>query len=206
VRRLPRILLNALTTLELILFAATVALWVRSYWCEDNVTRAPPAEPAAQRSFQGLWSGGGGVAVYAGTRSPPIPADVEPEGWDWKSFDARRPVPYAGGVPVNGWGFGQESHGIPGVRVRSVVFPLWLPTILFVALPLTMLAFFVRRRRRTKPWRCVKCGHALRATPERCPECGTAVGAGNALADASPTEGAVGAAAKRPRPGWKFFQ
>jgi hypothetical protein len=34
-RSLPRILLNALTALSLILFGATVAMWVRSYWCSD---------------------------------------------------------------------------------------------------------------------------------------------------------------------------
>jgi hypothetical protein len=31
-KRLARILLNAATALSLILFAATVVLWVRSYW------------------------------------------------------------------------------------------------------------------------------------------------------------------------------
>jgi hypothetical protein len=37
VRRLPRILLNALTALSLILFAATAALWVRSGWVCDQL-------------------------------------------------------------------------------------------------------------------------------------------------------------------------
>jgi hypothetical protein len=37
VRRLPRILLNALTALSLILFVATVALWVGSYWVAYDV-------------------------------------------------------------------------------------------------------------------------------------------------------------------------
>jgi hypothetical protein len=39
VRHVPRILLNALTALSLILCAATVALWVRSYWIADVIER-----------------------------------------------------------------------------------------------------------------------------------------------------------------------
>jgi hypothetical protein len=35
VRRLARILLNALTVLSLLLFVATVALWVRGYFVSD---------------------------------------------------------------------------------------------------------------------------------------------------------------------------
>jgi hypothetical protein len=46
-RRVLRILLNTLTTLSLLLFAATILLWVRSYWRVECVklplTRSPGA-------------------------------------------------------------------------------------------------------------------------------------------------------------------
>jgi hypothetical protein len=37
VRRLARVLLNALTVLSLILCVSTVVFWVRSYWVADLV-------------------------------------------------------------------------------------------------------------------------------------------------------------------------
>jgi hypothetical protein len=36
-RRLPRLLLNAATAVSLLLYAATVVLWVRGYWREDLI-------------------------------------------------------------------------------------------------------------------------------------------------------------------------
>jgi hypothetical protein len=38
-KRLLRIIFNALTTLSLLLCVATVVLWIRSYWRDDEITR-----------------------------------------------------------------------------------------------------------------------------------------------------------------------
>jgi hypothetical protein len=47
--RLPRILLNCITALSLILCVATVVLWVRSHWIGDMVT-------SSRRDIGDKWS------------------------------------------------------------------------------------------------------------------------------------------------------
>jgi|SRR5579884_4193538 len=57
----------------------------------------------------------------------------------------------------------------------AVVFPTWLPVLVFALLPTTRAGLTMFRRRQRRPGRCRVCGYDLRATRERCPECGTAV-------------------------------
>lgn len=59
-------------------------------------------------------------------------------------------------------------------RVRTVCVPFWPFAATAGVHPCwSLLAMFVRFRRRTKQW-CVTCGYDLRASPDRCPECGAA--------------------------------
>ena len=58
----------------------------------------------------------------------------------------------------------------------SLEFPIWVLTLPFPLLLLSLLLLSARDRfRRPKPGTCQKCGYDLRATPERCPECGQVV-------------------------------
>ena len=61
-----------------------------------------------------------------------------------------------------------------GSREYALTLPLWFLLVLFVAYP--AFAFIlgpVRRHRRCKRGRCIKCGYTLTGLPEaRCPECG----------------------------------
>ena len=175
VRRLLRILIDALTILSLLFCLASAGLWVRSYWRGDDVGRAGGRLADGSRVYIGGLSGGGGLAVGAIVESPAVRVGPLPGGWHWYAF-GRPPVPYPLGAEANRWGFGWNDHSSNGIRRRVIVFPLWLPTALCVALPLARGALFIRRRRRISDGHCSKCGYDLRATPDRCPECGTAAG------------------------------
>jgi hypothetical protein len=187
VRRLARIPSNAVAALSLILFAATVTLWVRSHWASDDVTR----ESTDGRRFWS-WSfahAGRGrlllvrhAIVYsaAGTRDP------AGQRWDWTSGPPSADWPTvaaSAGSDVRGWEFAAFAHRwrderkpYGADRCDWVELPLWSPAAVFCLVWAAGLAAHVRRRRRL--WRarhglCAACGYDLRATPERCPECGT---------------------------------
>jgi hypothetical protein len=171
VRRLGRILVNALTIVSLLLCLASIGLWVRSYSQADYLRRVGPARPGAESFFVYLASGGGGAAIYVGFYSPQWAAGIGREGWDW-DVSHQTPIRYAGGFTATRWGLGYESVRVPEWRYRALAFPLWLSTTLFASLPITRLALLVRRRRRGVEGHCTHCGYDLRATPDRCPECG----------------------------------
>ena len=169
-RRLARILLNAVTMLSLVLFVATVALWVRSYWRGDYIRFVRPGRPNAESFFAHLVLGQGGAGIQVGLLSPEWAGRVWPERWDWKIKD-QAPIGYADDWSANRWGFSIEARDDFSVfRSRIVVFPLWLPTLLLALLPLARLVRLVRRRH--KPGLCPDCGYDLRASKDRCPECG----------------------------------
>jgi hypothetical protein len=173
VRRIGRILLDALTILAVLLCLGSAGLWVRSYWREDGFRCGLPARPGAWRSFVSLLSGRGGAAIGVGLHSPQYPGGFAEQRWNWIAND-QPPIEYARGLPANRWGFGYKSFADSDVRFREIIFPLWLTTILLALLPLARLAFAIRRRRRAREGHCPHCGYDLRATPDRCPECGQA--------------------------------
>jgi hypothetical protein len=56
---------------------------------------------------------------------------------------------------------------------RVLVFPVWPPAVLLLALAVIVLwKQWWMRRRRMKQGRCPKCGYDIRASEGRCPECG----------------------------------
>jgi hypothetical protein len=155
VRRLGRILLNALTVLSLLLFLATVAMWVRSYWTHDDVdlvvrhrlTKFETYPAHLRMSFYSFWSH----------------RDV---AFDHRSF---RVTPDDDVLYIPFARTSLEKYG----RDLHLIVPFWL------VLALTAVPFargIIRRRRRMTAidaGLCPSCGYDLRATPERCPECGT---------------------------------
>lgn len=56
---------------------------------------------------------------------------------------------------------------------NSMRTPLWLPSGLFLMVPVYSCGLFLRRHKRKKRGLCLNCGYDLRASRERCPECGT---------------------------------
>ena len=185
-----RRLLNVLTGLSLLLCAAVVVLWVRSYWRADVLVL-----PVGGRwhltfiSHRAHWLG---LTVARHTRHFPPRVDSGREDydlprdpWSWESHDRTtrfgrlqiwkgrmtEPVPAGGKVS---WA--------PTAAARELVVPYDYLAAAAAALPAVRLALRggritarrVRSRARAAKNLCPSCGYDLRATPDRCPECGFA--------------------------------
>ena len=172
-RRVLRILLNALTVLSLVLCLSSLVLWVRGYRREEAVGWRYSPRPGAESFFFNLRSGRGGNAVYVGFESATFASWMKKFGWHWRS-DQREPITYAAAAPPTHWGFDYEANRNQFGRSARFVFPAWLAVTFLALLPMTRLALSIRRRRHGREGRCRKCGYDLRATPDRCPECGAA--------------------------------
>jgi hypothetical protein len=186
-RKLPRVLLNVLTALSLLLCVAACALWARSYSYYDTA------------GFTRLDNGRGwfGAAYSLNGRmmflwEPDRPVD---KGRFWaqeRLSDDRLPgmkdVDYTAACQHRFLGFGLRKHvspfllagqSRPGV-MHMVVWPHWAAAALFAVAPLTRAARWRRRRRRRRRRRaglCPACAYDLRGIVGRCPECGVAIAA-----------------------------
>ena len=176
--RRRRILLNSATAVSLVLCAATVALWVRSYWVADRWNLTTGRGPPYRYSLAATWAGGACVTSareYPDGRTYAGSLEAAP-GLAWPHL-----LPGVQDRRVR-WGFGRLGGRYvftqDGVRLTSypwsgIAFPLWAPAAAFAAIPLYRVARFAARRRRVRAGLCPACGYDLRATPEQCPECGT---------------------------------
>lgn len=177
-----RRLFTFFSALSLLLFVATCALWLRSYWVGEMVWwgRAPGRKV-------GLLSSMGQCAVYY---DPPTSADVEPPQWHYSNAGSwaglkRRAAWYLAdpGVRSHGPAFGFALFRRRGTgpfasapNAWEAFFPHGLVVVATSILPAGWLYSRIRRRSRAVgAGLCPACGYDLRATPERCPECGTAV-------------------------------
>jgi hypothetical protein len=142
VRRFRRILLNAATVLSLLLFAATVALWVRSYGRHVIIDLGGGAPDFA--TFQRTGKANGVVVIHRGV--------IMVARYSWRDPAAQR----------------YYVVGPPFLGIRYSI--LALCTASLPAIRLAM--WWRRWRRRRPEGCCRACGYDLRATPERCPECG----------------------------------
>jgi hypothetical protein len=193
VRRLLRILINAITVLSLLLFMATAALWVRGYlvsdrfifqWYEDLGDRSYWAQDVIKCGRGGI---GFNRIVQSGERfpasGPSYRAAHEAAYGSWP-IHTSMPAEYpnfhfrANDEPI--WGFKrgafaypEPGHARPRAYGWQVVVPLWVVLAPTMVLPALWGWKYRRLRKRDQMGRCPTCGYDLRATPERCPECGT---------------------------------
>jgi hypothetical protein len=152
---------TVLSVLSLLLFVATLALWVRSYWRYDSWSRVADGvitfslftHPARLNvSWGRMWS------------------DVIPsEGWQHDSVSV-----FTRDAPMFALKRTHVRQTFLGQDTWDIRFPFWVPCIAFTIAP-TYCALGPHRCRakRRKLGLCPVCGYDLRATPDRCPECGT---------------------------------
>jgi len=190
VRRFVRILLNAATALSLLLFVATVALWVRSYWVQDSFIYSGGVRDDRLPGGGGMsYVGGLSVSWHVFHVAPGRGGAYERQYQLWNSHvprgltfqssvvtaaDQRLLAPLARFMFEPGGDRSYNEGDVVRVRYGGAAAPHWVPMVAFALPPLLWLRRTRRLRRSRVRGRCAQCGYDLRATPDRCPECGTA--------------------------------
>ena len=171
---MKRKLLNFTVAVSLVLFLATVALWVRSYWVAD-VILLPKAEWWRRYTIN---SDLGTLIVWTEVLRPPSDSPY----WDRLALDrARTDWLRTQRSKDIGWtGFAVRSTGVAH-QLLMVSMPYWFLAVLTASLPAVSLL----HKRRLHFQVCPICSYNLTGnTSGVCPECGTAVP--KAPADKSP--------------------
>jgi hypothetical protein len=195
--RALRLLMSILCLLSLVVSAATVVLWARSYRVGETwhfePTSAPATNAAPLPGKPDTWvyqyhlaCGGGHVQLV---RRNLATSDVRQHGYGTVHPPEQALVHLApgGSTGGSGWRFagfeyfhssrryvstGGMTAWIWGFRILGV--PLWLPVGLFGVPPLVWTVRRVRAGRGRRLGLCPGCGYDLRASRQfgRCPECG----------------------------------
>jgi len=166
---MKRWLFTNLARVSLLLFAATVALWLTSYFVKLSVTH----EGAGGRS---LWASSyrGGIYFTLHRTSQTLTISTLRPGWDFDAYRAEEVVPLetVAGTTIRRWVPLRTFFDVFPMDTHVAVVPHWLVAVVCAIVP--GVAFVAQRRaaRRARAGRCARCGYDLRATPGRCPECG----------------------------------
>jgi hypothetical protein len=165
-----------LSRLPLLLLAAVVVMWVRSYfrhdtyaWYSDYPARKHWHVESSLGGLDLCCSQGYPTDMLQGYRGRPV-SDWEREGLlgDVFNYNGRR---IARGV-AGFWRAHMPRGPTRTAETRFWGLPYWFLFALTAPAPLVMAVRRRRRRRRREKGQCLACGYDLRATPERCPECG----------------------------------
>jgi hypothetical protein len=159
--RLARHTFSALTMLSLLLSAATVVLFVRSFTRNDHIAYVYSTGVVSLGSVDGVFALGHGRslsqrATSTGWRIGTNAFNPDASFWDNHGFAHQHEV-FSGAAAIDRW-----------------TVPHWCVTVLLLIPPLATAIRRRLRRRRVESARCSNCGYDLRATPHRCPECGLA--------------------------------
>jgi hypothetical protein len=160
--------------LPALILAATLGLWVRSFFLRDDVLICKPRSRSVimLTSFRGRLE----LLIPAGGA---LTLQMHHEASRHLSFDPKdKPPPpqSAATYPIQYYDFGyftwdycQWSNTYSELRIRL---PIWLLVVLELALLGAGAYRFRRSGRACRDGICQRCRYDLRATPRRCPECG----------------------------------
>ncbi|HZL35372.1 MAG TPA: hypothetical protein VFC78_08685 [Tepidisphaeraceae bacterium] len=187
-----RRLFTILATLSALLFVATVALWVRSYWYYsywDSHLYWNNDQRGHREEFWAISHNGGLCYAHCLFWSDDdlaiqlLAPNQHGMRGDAKLAKANKDPASTGFVKRTFGGLGydwEKSLRVGDLKMTgtswAVAVPYWGIAAMFAPLP-TLWMFALRRARRER-WRlrhsrCFRCGYDLRATPGQCPECGT---------------------------------
>jgi hypothetical protein len=172
-----RVLFQGLAILSLVLFTATLIMWLRSYWRDDMAATSGFTTWTAESRLGSLTITRGEnefrTLRYWHTRdSSPSWSAIRERGF-WFDFEAGEQDRYM--VQITDPPNGPPVSFSTLYRHQSLTIPYWFPALVFSALPAWWL--FQHRRRRPKPGLCPKCRYDLRAhaAGQKCPECGAVI-------------------------------
>jgi len=169
---LKRRLFTILSVLSSVLFAATVILWVRSYWRTDVIGDDRASTGVEFLTLEGEFA----FAVL-------FPKPVQNKSSLKLFWEIGQPsslgelAKEATVTQVVGFAIFHDPprpSGSTGDKFWGIALPCWF-VMAITGLPAVSL---IRNRLRRSALRtrlnlCVECGYDLRATPDCCPECGT---------------------------------
>jgi hypothetical protein len=162
---MARLVYDALTLLSLLLCIAATALWVRSHFIADQLSKTGSA------GYELIDSDHGVIAYVVAHESSPLDP---PSPWRRHSVHGT----FGGGFDTNlGSSISNWTVHTVSVRAHSWWISHWMVVIATAAAPLLRLPRVCNRTRarRHQKGLCLACGYDLRASPSICPECGAAV-------------------------------
>jgi hypothetical protein len=182
-----RLLFNVLIGASSVLFAATMVMWVRSYWASDQLTfesNKVVSNQTRMTSFQ-LFSTRDELLLQFGKgvgRANPSAAISWLKHTSGPVFRMRMQLEELTFLHRSGFRFssGKSDNGfVNGVWASwswgfLLSMPYWFLALVFLVLPARRFVGALSRRPLYGNL-CAKCHYDLRATPDRCPECGTIV-------------------------------
>jgi len=167
-RRLP----NLLTPLSLLLCAAVVALWARSYENPAPFEWWSPGPRGFEFRVRGAYARRGAAGFYVGDYPAGLSGGTYPLVYH-RSRSERQWSPGAGTLGFAAVGVDTYGGGT-GVRWHEWRAPCWFLLLVTVTPAAWRARRVVSGVRRRRVGLCPACGYDLRATPNRCPECGSA--------------------------------